>query len=104
MKAEEQLQTAIIKWKQRTFLTKEESKVPIVQSNELYPPQIDSIEEVKTIEAHLHLGRLYKEAFEILVRSQYSQMPLNDKRRMIEIESEMDKEKSKLGIGANPRS
>ena len=34
MKAEEQLQTAIIKWKQRTFLTKAESKVPIVQSND----------------------------------------------------------------------
>lgn len=104
MKAEEQLQAAVIKWKQRTFVTKEEANVRIESSNTLYPPQIDSIEEIRTIEAHLQLGNLYKEAYEILVRSQYSQMPMDDKLRMIEIELEMDKEKSKLGIGVNPRS
>lgn len=103
MKAEEQLQAAVIKWKQRTFITKNESEVPVACSNEIYPPQIDNLEEIKTVEAHLHLGKLYKEAYEILVRSQYSQMPMDDKLRMIQIETELDKEQNKLGIGVNPR-
>ena len=91
MKEIEQLQKALIKWKQRTFLTNDEMKKRIESPNQEYPPQVDNLQEVKTVEKHLQLGRLYKEAYELLAKSQYCQMPLSDRQRMIQIEVEIDK-------------
>jgi len=90
------LRTAIVKWKQRTLLTMDEMKTRIESSITIYPPQIDNIEEVKVVENHLTLGLLYKEAYKILKRSQYCQMPLEDRQRIILIEEKIEKRKKDI--------
>lgn len=74
-------------------------------------PVHNSIKQVETIAKALHealkvhkknsIMLLYKEAYEILIKSQYAQMPKDDRIRMIQIEVEIDKYWSKNGIKVN---
>lgn len=57
--------------------------------------QVDTIakalHEALKIQKKNDIMLLYKEAYELLIKSQYSQMPMDDRLRMIQIEVELDK-------------
>lgn len=59
------------------------------------PGKVDTIakalHESLKIQKKNNIMLLYKEAYEILIKSQYYQMPMDDKLRMIQIEVELDK-------------